>query len=63
MCTKPNTINLVTKLWRSIDANPFFQHALFEILKVARIVIAMQNTIMQYIVFKSMFSLYYEIIK
>jgi hypothetical protein len=41
MCRQPITINPVTQLWRSIDANSYLRISLSEFLKVAEIAIAM----------------------
>jgi hypothetical protein len=38
---KPITLNPVTRLWRSIDANSFLKHSLLEWLIVAEIAIVM----------------------
>jgi hypothetical protein len=41
MCHQPITINPVTRLWRSIDANSYLRSSLSKFLKVAKIAIAM----------------------
>jgi predicted P-loop ATPase/GTPase len=41
MCCQLITINPVTRLWRSIDANSYLRISLSEFLKVAEIAIAM----------------------
>jgi hypothetical protein len=41
MIKKPFDINLVTRMWRSIEANSFLRHSLNEYIKVAEIAIVM----------------------
>jgi hypothetical protein len=41
MLQRPLTLNLVTRLWRSIEANNYFKHTLSEFIKIAEIAIVM----------------------
>jgi hypothetical protein len=38
---RPLTMNPVTQLWRSIEANNYFKHALSKFIKIAKIAIVM----------------------
>jgi hypothetical protein len=41
MMQRPLTVNPITRLWRSVEANSYFKHALLEFIKVAEIAIVM----------------------
>jgi hypothetical protein len=41
MLQRPLTLNPVTRLWRSIEANSYFKHALSEFIKIVEIAIVM----------------------
>jgi hypothetical protein len=41
MFSKPILLNPVTRLWRSIEANNYLKHSLFEFLKIAELVVVM----------------------